>query len=91
MRIAIIGGAGKMGRWLTRFFLEDGHEVIIADRDPEGLRQTGNEFNIPVHSTTAEAVKDADYVLLSVPIESVEDAYGEIGQVVEKMTHNLLR
>ena len=29
--IAIIGGAGKMGQWLSGFLLEDGFRITIAD------------------------------------------------------------
>ena len=28
--IAIIGGAGKMGRWLTDFLLKDGYQIAPA-------------------------------------------------------------
>ena len=31
MRIAILG-AGKMGVWFAKFFLEEGYSVVVADR-----------------------------------------------------------
>jgi len=36
MKIAIIG-AGKMGRWFTRLFLEEGDSVIVSSRSREKL------------------------------------------------------
>lgn len=30
-RILLVGGAGKMGRWLARFFLGQGHRVTVLD------------------------------------------------------------
>jgi len=30
-QILIVGGAGKMGRWLVRFFIEQGHDVAVLD------------------------------------------------------------
>ena len=38
MKIAIIG-AGKMGRWFTRFFLEEGDSVVVSSRGKEKLLQ----------------------------------------------------
>jgi chorismate mutase / prephenate dehydrogenase len=60
-RILVVGGAGKMGRWLARFFLGQGHRV--ATLDPAG----------PVAGCTAVAdlaagVGDADVVLVATPL-----------------------
>lgn len=30
-RVLVIGGAGKMGRWLVRFLLSQGYDVVVAD------------------------------------------------------------
>jgi len=34
MRIAVIG-AGRMGKWFTKFFLEQGFKVVVSDKDWE--------------------------------------------------------
>jgi len=31
MKVAIIGGAGRMGRWFARYFKSRNHVVIISD------------------------------------------------------------
>ncbi|MFC1953056.1 prephenate dehydrogenase [Chloroflexota bacterium] len=73
MRVAIIGGSGKMGRWFTGRFLEDGNEVVIADRNEESLLEAGQQFGIEATTSLSLAVKDAKVVLLSVPIENFEE------------------
>ena len=46
--VAIIGGAGKMGRWLTGFLREDGFPVVIADADQAGLAEAGRQPGVAV-------------------------------------------
>ncbi len=91
MKIAIIGGAGKMGRWFARFLLQEGKEVAICGRDETKLRQAARQLGVAFASPEA-AVKAADMVLLSVPPDSFEDAVRQIsphikpGQMVLDIT-----
>jgi prephenate dehydrogenase len=82
MRIAIIGGAGKMGRWLAGFFSNDGHAVAVYDRDRAGLRQMSGRSGITAAASVSEAIAGADYILVSVPIEEFESAVKELGGVM---------
>ena len=77
MRVAIIGGAGKMGRWFARFLLEDGKEVVISGRNQSKLLEAKQQLGVDTASNV-EAVESADVVLLSVTIESFEDVVKEI-------------
>ncbi|HSW57799.1 MAG TPA: prephenate dehydrogenase [Dehalococcoidales bacterium] len=81
MKIAIIGGAGKMGRWLCRFLQQENHEIILADKDQEALANLQDEYNAAVASSQ-EAVKMADAVIISVNIDSFEEAVREIAPAV---------
>jgi prephenate dehydrogenase len=71
-RFAIIGGAGKMGRWLAAFLKENGYEVVLADANAAALRATARELDLPAAASNREAVAGADFVLVAVPIESFE-------------------
>lgn len=82
-RIVIIGGAGKMGKWLAGFLREGGHQVIIADRNEAGLREIQREFDIETASSNNAAIAAADYILLSVPIEEFEGVVAELGPRIE--------
>ncbi|HEY97135.1 MAG TPA: prephenate dehydrogenase [Dehalococcoidia bacterium] len=78
-RIAVIGGAGKMGRWLSGLLLEDDFKVIIADTDEKSLADTGRRLAVVIAASNTDAIRGADYILLSVPIEGFEEVVKEIG------------
>jgi len=76
MKVAIIG-AGKMGRWFTRFFLEEGDSVVVSSRSKEKLLRIRDEFGVEI-TDNINAVKKADRVLICVPIENFEAVVKEI-------------
>ncbi|OGO43196.1 MAG: hypothetical protein A2Z05_04050 [Chloroflexi bacterium RBG_16_60_22] len=82
MKIAIIGGAGKMGRWLAEFLLKDGRDVIIADPDEAGRLETGRRLGVATTVDNEEAVRSADHVIIAVPIESFEEVLSSVGRHV---------
>jgi prephenate dehydrogenase len=77
MRIAIIGGSGKMGKWFARLLAGEGHEVVITGRDKNKLEAASRELGIPAASNIP-GVKGADVILISVSIESFEEVVREI-------------
>ncbi len=91
MKIAIIGGSGKMGRWFASFLLKEGKEVIITGRNERKLLEAKQQLGVEVASNV-EAVKAADAVLLSVPIDNFEEVveqlcpYTHSGQVIIDIT-----
>lgn len=72
MRVAIIGGSGKMGRWFADFVVKDGHEVAITGRNKERLLKVKQQLGVQATTSLSAAVKGADVVLLAVPIDSFE-------------------
>jgi prephenate dehydrogenase len=86
MRIAVLG-AGKMGQWFAKFFLEEGYSVVVADRNKRKLETLRNELAIET-SDFAQAVHNADRVLICVSISAIEAAVKTIaphigeGQIV---------
>ncbi len=81
-----------MGRLFADLLLKDGKEVVITGRNEEKLLEARHQLGIEATSNNTEAVKGADYVLLSVPIESFEEVVKQIspciqtGQVVIDVT-----
>lgn len=78
MKIAIIGGYGKMGRWFASFLLEDGWEVLLIGRDERKLLKARQELGDVETISSVEGVKSADLILLSVPIDSFEVVVKEL-------------
>jgi chorismate mutase/prephenate dehydrogenase len=70
LRILVVGGGGKMGRWLARFFAAQGH--VVSTFDPSG---PVDHF---VHASDLSTARDADVVLLAMPLSSGPEALRNI-------------
>ena len=77
MKVAIIGGSGEMGRWCASFLSKEGKEVVITGRNEEKLLKAKQELGVDV-ATNADAVKSADVILISVPMDNFEPVVQEI-------------
>jgi chorismate mutase/prephenate dehydrogenase len=71
--ILVVGGAGKMGRWLARFFESQGHRVRVHD-----LAGVADEGDFPRAATLAEGLSDATMAFVAVPLDRVGEAIDEI-------------
>ncbi len=76
MKIAVLG-AGKMGVWFAKFFLKEGYSVVVADRKKEKLAMLKKELAVET-ADFAEAVKNADRVLICVSISAFEEIVKKI-------------
>ncbi|MBN1374922.1 MAG: prephenate dehydrogenase [Dehalococcoidia bacterium] len=85
-KVGIIGGYGKMGRWLARFLQKEGNEVIIAGRDQEKLLETAKKLKVRA-APNIQAVSESDAVILSVPIDSFETIVKEIAPFTRDGQH----
>jgi len=70
-KVAIIGGAGKMGAWTADYLKKDGHEVIIIDP------ASGNGLTI-------EDCKGYDIVIVSVPIHLADSILAELDGICDR-------
>ena len=77
MRVAIIGGSGKMGQWFANLLLKEGKEVIITGRNQRKLLEAKRQLGVEV-ATNVDAVKNADAILLSVPIDNFEEVVEQV-------------
>ena len=66
-----------MGRWCANFLLKEGKEVIITGRNERKLLEAKQQLGVDI-ATNAEAVKRADTVLISVPIDDFEAVIEQI-------------
>ena len=64
-QVAIIGAAGKMGSWFTGYFARHGLNVSAYDINQKILKSSKN---VKVENSLHDCVKDADLVIVSVPL-----------------------
>ncbi len=80
-----------MGRWFANFLLKEGKGVVITGRNEGKLLKAKLQLGVEV-ATNVEAVKRADAILISVPIDNFETVIEEVcphihpGQVVIDIT-----
>jgi prephenate dehydrogenase len=78
LRVAVVG-AGKMGRWFTRLFKDEGYSVVVSSRTQSNAEALREEFGAEVAENFIEAVQGADWILLCVSLDGLEPVLKEIG------------
>jgi prephenate dehydrogenase len=66
-----------MGRWFAAFLVKEGQEVILTGRNQQRLLEAGQQLGVET-ATSMEAVRDADVVMISVPIDSFEEVVQQL-------------
>ena len=85
-KIAIIGGYGRMGAWFARYFKNKGYSVVLNARNREKLVAAAEALGVNYAETIEDAVKNADFVLVSVPISSTSKVITELAPHVDRKT-----
>jgi len=80
--ILIIGGAGKMGVWFSRFFLNCGFNVSIYDINIKAARSLQEKLGLRVYEDIGGAVEDNNLIIISVPIEAIKDVFTSISNYI---------
>ena len=70
-RILLVGGAGKIGRWLAGFFATQGHGVTTLD-------PAGPVAGFPAAADLAAAVREADACIVTTPLAVGRDVLARI-------------
>jgi len=81
-KIAIIGGSGEFGRLFARIFSQDGHEVVITGRDMEKGERVARSAGASFTTDKVDAAREADVVVISVPIESTVEVIREVAPAI---------
>jgi chorismate mutase/prephenate dehydrogenase len=69
-RILVVGGNGRMGNWLCRFFESRGHRIRVYDQ--------GDNPVFPVEKDLGKGVRDAEVIVLATPISATPQLLKEI-------------
>ena len=78
MKVAIIGGAGRMGAWFARYFSSKGVLAVLSDTRIKEAGDVAYSTGAEVARTNIEAVRDTDVVLVCGPIDKIRDVIMEI-------------
>ncbi|MFB0551645.1 MAG: prephenate dehydrogenase/arogenate dehydrogenase family protein [Nitrososphaeria archaeon] len=78
MKVAVIGGAGRMGRWFVRHFINQGEEVVVSDIRRSEAESVAKSTGAKVAENNLGAVEKADLVVVSTPIEATPSLLEEI-------------
>jgi prephenate dehydrogenase len=70
-----------MGRWSAHFLLKEGYEVVITGRSQSKLLEAKEQLGVET-ATNVEAVKNADVIVLSVPIDNFEAVVEQISPYI---------
>jgi len=95
MNIAIIG-AGNVGGALATSSMRAGHKVTIAAKDPAHAEAKAKDAGARAARSNAEAIRDAEIVILAVPAGAVDAVMAEIadplaGKVLIDVTNRMKR
>lgn len=82
-KIAIVGGYGRMGRFFSRLFKEDGFDVTICGRRIDEAKRAAKRLKVSFGSID-ESVQKADLVIVSVPVEHTYEVCMSIADKMKK-------
>ncbi len=69
-RMLIIGGSGRMGMWLCRFFAARGHKIRVYDQE--------DNPQFPMETDLERGVRDAEVIILAMPISSTPEMLRQV-------------
>ncbi len=72
MKIAIIGGSGRMGHWFASLLAAEGKDILLIGRNQQKLEKSLGSLKASV-STDFSDTKTADAVIISVPVNHFEE------------------
>jgi NADPH-dependent F420 reductase len=78
MRIAIIG-SGNVGSALAAAATKAGHDVTLSASEAESAREAASKVDAQAADSNADAVRDAEIVVLAVPGLAVSGVANELG------------
>ena len=75
--MTIIGGTRGLGRWIAEH-LSDDFNITITSRDKQSGQKVGDELDVGYSNDNIAAVRDADIIIFSVPIEHMTETIKQV-------------
>jgi len=83
-RFTIIGGSGGMGKVFGRFFKKHGFAITLFARNEDKLKKVAIELSVNYELSLEKSVKNADIVMISIPISSTPDMIRKIAPLLKE-------
>jgi len=83
-KVVILGGTGKMGRWLAKFLKDRGLNVAIHSRSPERAGKAARELGVD-YIKSMDSLQDFDMVIVSTSLSSTAET---VRKAAQKMKPN---
>ncbi len=83
-RVAIIGGYGGMGKFFAELFKREKFNVVISGPSESEGEKTAKKLGVEYKRENVEAVRDADIVMISVPIDVTLDVIRRVAPHVKE-------
>lgn len=84
MRVAVIGGAGRMGSWFVRHFTEMGFSTTLHDLKVDAAEAVAKATGAELSRASRDAVLGADLVLVCVPIKDTGEVITEVSPYMKR-------
>lgn len=75
--MTIIGASRGLGKWIAQHLKEDFNIIITSRNQAEG-QEVANELNVSYNKDNIDAIKDANIIIFSVPIEHMATTIKEV-------------
>lgn len=86
MKIAILGAAGQMGKWLVRYFADRNHHLTVSDVRRNKAKLVAKNHGVKFAINNLEAVEGAELVVVSVPMDKTAIVLYEVAPYLRKNT-----
>ncbi|MFX0037798.1 MAG: prephenate dehydrogenase/arogenate dehydrogenase family protein [Promethearchaeota archaeon] len=83
-KLTIIGGSGGMGKVFGEFFKKNGFKITLHARNIDNLKRIAIELDVDYDASLEESVKDADIVIVSIPIISTAPMIQKVSPFLKK-------
>jgi len=83
-KVTIIGGSGGMGKVFGKLLKKYGFRITLNARNLEKLKIAAHELGVYYESSLLESVRDADIIIVSIPITSTVNMLQEISPLLKK-------
>lgn len=78
MKVAVLGAAGKMGKWLVQYLTSQGYTLTVFDVKREELKELSKNFKVKIAENSLDAVENTELTVVSVPINKTVEVLEKI-------------